>query len=365
MAQTMRMERIARLDTHGARAAETFVHEGTRYLVVPQLAADIPGQAASMMLGNSDVETLVYRWSPRKQDFALHQRLPAHGGEDAEHFRIGKRLFVAIAHLRRGTGPYDVHTSSPIYEMQGDKLVLFQSIDTCAAKQWKHGEIDGRHFLALAQGVAMPGTPEGHAPSIIHEWNGSAFEPFQEIESGWGYNWSFFSAGGHRFLAYADHSAPSRILRWNGTRFELFQDLEGETGRAFCPFQAHGEEWLAFARLQGPTVMLRWDGSRFATHQVLSGPGGREFEWIADAGPGGCLVQVNFLQGTREAPQTRLNSLVHRLDAQGRWQVVHEFPTSGGTDACSFRDEGQTFLVVTNSLSAEVRFTTPSDVYRL
>jgi hypothetical protein len=74
---------------------------------------------------------------------------------------------------------------------------------------------------------------------------------------------------------------------------------------------------------------------------------------------------VNFLQGTREAPQTRLNSLVHRLDAQGRWQVVHEFPTSGGTDACSFRDEGQTFLVVTNSLSAEVRFTTPSDVYRL
>lgn len=359
------MERIAQLDTHGARAVETFLHQGVRYLVVPQLAADVPGQPASMMLGNSEVDTLVFRWSA-EAGFVLHQRLPAHGGEDAEHFRIGDRLFVAIAHLRSGAGPYDLRTTSDIYEMRGERLELFQRLGTYAAKQWKHGEIGGRHFLALAQGVALPGEPRVPAPSTVYAWNGERFEPFQEVESAWGYNWAFFEVAGQHFLAYADQAAPSQILRWDGARFAPFQALAQKTGRAFCRLRTRGEDWLAFACLHDQTVMLRWDGARFVEHQVLSGPGGREFEWIADAeGEDGRLMQVNFLLGTREAPQPRLDSVIHRLDARGRWAVVDSFPTSGGTDACSFRAGGHTYLVVANSLSADVRFSTPSHVYRL
>ena len=354
------MELIATLDTQGARAAETFVHQGRRYLVIAQLASDMPGQPASMMLGNSDVDTLVYLWSEEAQGFTLHQRLPAHGGEDAEHWRLGDRLMLAVAHLRRGHDPYDLRTDSVIYEMRGDRFEPLQQLPTCAAKQFKHGQIEGRHFLALAQGVDLPGEPR--AASLIYEWDGQRFVPFQEIDSAWGYNWLFFDVAGQHFLAYADHVAPSRILRWDGARFAPFQELEGRTGRAFCHMRCQGQDWLAFACLQDNSVMLRWDGSRFTPHQVLSGPGGREFEWLPQAE---ALVHVQFLRGTREAPELRMQSLIHRCDAQGQWRPDTEFATSGGTDACGFESRGQTLLVVTNSLSPEIRFRTPSHIYRL
>lgn len=361
------MQLVQKLNTSGARAAETFEHRGARYLVIPQLAQDAPGQPASMMLGDSDVDTLIYRWN--SEGFKAHQRIPAHGGEDAEHFRIGDRLFVALANLRTGADPYDLHTDSVVYEMRGDRLEPFQSIPTYAAKQWKYFEIENRRFLALAQGVALPGQPAVHAPSMIFEWDGGRFVPFQEVESAWGYNWVSFTLGDHHFLGYADQAVPSQILRWDGKHFAPFQKLDGKTGRAFRAFRAHGEDWLAFACLHADTVMLRWDGSYFVQHQVLSGPGGREFEWIADApgsqGGDGRLVQINFLLGTREAPQPRLQSVIYRMGAGGIWKVVDEFPTSGGTDATSFSIGDATYLVVTNSLNEEIRFKTDSHVYRL
>lgn len=359
---------IQELDTSGARAVETFEHEGTRYLVVPQLAEDIPGQPAQMTLGNSNVEARVYRWQDGA--FAEHARLPVPGGEDAEFFRIGERAFLATASLRTGAGPYSLDAHSAIFELAGGHFEVLQRVPTSAAKQWTHFTFDGRHFLALAQGVTHPGEakPAHPAESTIFEWDGARFEPLQTVRSAWGYNWAFFTLDSEKLLAYADHAVPSQLLRWNGQTFEPFQELEGGSGRAFCFFRAGGEAWLAFARLHEDTVLLRWSAAerRFVPHQVLGGPGGREFEWIAapDGSGGGWLVQINFLHGTREAPVTQLVSVVHRFEG-GRLVAEAEFPTSGGTDAASFEAGGQRYLLVANSLSAGVRFRTPSRLYRL
>ena len=76
------LQEMQALATSGARAVETFERDGALHLVVPQLAEDIPGQAPSMTEGNSDTDTLVYRWDGAA--FALHQRLPVPGGEDAD-----------------------------------------------------------------------------------------------------------------------------------------------------------------------------------------------------------------------------------------------------------------------------------------
>ncbi|WP_077001368.1 hypothetical protein [Variovorax sp. KK3] len=351
---------IQALDTSGARAVESFEHQGTRYLVVPQLARDVAGQPARMTLGDSDVDALVYRWHGGR--FVEHARLPVPGGEDAEFFRIGERAFLATASLRTGSDPYSLDTHSTIFELVDGRFEVFQRVPTSAAKQWTHFEIDGRHFLALAQGVTLGDAKPAHpSDSCIFEWDGEGFRKRQSVPSGWGYNWAFFEVGGHRLLAYADHAVPSQLLRWNGTSFEPFQELAGKSGRAFCFFEAQGDAWLAFACLHEDTVLLRWADGRFVPHQVLGGPGGREFEWIADAG---LLVQVNFLHGTREAPVPRLQSVVHRLE-RGRMVPAHEFTTHGGTDATSFEADGQRYLVVANSLSAEVRFRTPTQVYRL
>ena len=357
------MKSIQDLDTSGARAVETFVHGGTRYLVVPQLAVDVAGQPAMITMGDSNVDALVYRWQG-DEGFVPHARLAVPGGEDAEFFEIDGRAFVATASLKSGTGPYELNVESLIFELKDGAFTVFQRVPTFAAKQWTHFHIGERHFIALAQGVTMEGTEARHpSKSTVYEWNGERFAEFQVIESAWGYNFAFFEIGEQRFLAYADHVARSRVMVWNGTRFEDFQLLEGKTGRAFQFFEAEGQAWLAFACLHDNTVLLRWDGSGFVEHQTLSGPGGREFVWRADA-QGGELVQINFLLGSREAPITALTSVGYRF-VDGKLAVQREFPTFGGTDACTFDEGGHSYLVVANSLSAEIRFRTPSKVYRL
>jgi hypothetical protein len=367
------MHCIQELETSGARAVETFVHAGTRYLVVPQLARDLAGQPALMTLGDSNTEALVYRWEPSEQGgrFTEHTRLAVPGGEDAEFFCIGERAFLATASLRTGRDPYELNVASTIFEIVDGRFEVFQQVAGFAAKQWRHFAFDGRHFLALAQGVKLPGeTPAQAADSCIFEWNGASFVPFQTVHSGWGYNWAYFELGGERFLAHADHAVPSQVLRWNGERFEPFQELDGKTGRAFCFFETLGQAWLAFANLHHDTLLYRWapakDGGRFVVHQTLSGPGGREFVWIPSTqhNPEGQLVLINFLHGTREAPIPELESVIYQMDA-GRMVEASRFPTSGGTDACAFEDNGRTYLVVANSLSGAVRFATQSRVYRL
>jgi EPTP domain len=355
------LEPIQRLATSGARAVEPFVQEGTQYLAVPQLATDIPGQAPSLTVGDSDTVLLVFRL----QDGVLveHQRLAAPGGEDAESLRIGDRHFLATASLRSGHGPYEMRVASTIFEWRDGRFEPFQAIETFAAKQWRHFTLQGRHFLALAQGVAHAGeSPPAGAMSCLYEWNGERFVHFQDLPSAWGYNFLFFELGGEPMLAYADHVLPSRLFRWNGRSFEEFQALEGASGRAFCHFRAEDQDWLAFACLLGETWLLRYDGLQFVRHQRLSGPGGRELEWIPSP-TGGTLVQTNFIQGSREVPQPELRSIVHAW-RKGELVVVDDFATTGGTDAAAFEVGGETWLAVSNSLSRDLRFASECCIYR-
>ncbi len=357
------LQEIQRLPTSGARAVEPFVHDGVTYLAVAQLAVDVAAQPAAMGAGDSDIETIVFRWA--QGEFVEHQRLPVPGGEDAEFFVIGERAFLATASLRSGAGPYRMEVDSVLYELVEGRFVAFQRFATMAAKQWTHFAIDGRHFLGLAQGVTAHAGHDGpNAQSCLFEWNGERFEPFQQIESAWGYNWCSMTVGGRQLLAYADHAVPSRLLVWNGANFEPFQTLEGQSGRAFARFDAHGESWLAFANLLGDSLLYRWSGTRFEQHQLLSGPGGREFEWLDDGDGTGLLVQVNFIHGSREAPRPAPYSFIQRWNGE-RFEVVDRFATSAGTDAASFTADGARYLVVANSLNASLRFRTDSVVYRI
>ncbi|KRC23216.1 hypothetical protein ASE31_00910 [Acidovorax sp. Root217] len=359
------LREIQRLPTSAARAVEPFTIHGVQYLAVAQLSEDIPGTAPGMGAGDSDVDLWVYRWEAT--GFTEFQRLPVPGGEDAEFFTLDGRHFLATASLRSGHGPYDMSPPSVIYEFVNGRFEPFQQIVGTAAKQWHFFGVQGRHFLALAQGAAGHGAPvDGAAQSILFEWDGERFVPFQTVESAWGYNWLAFEVQGRTLLAYADHIAPSRLLAWSGTAFETLQVLEGTSGRAFCHFHASGADWLVFANLLGETWLLRWNGAQFAAYQHLSGPGGREFAWLpARAGAdGGHLVQVNFIHGSREAPIPELQSVIYRWQGDGL-APVHSFDTSGGTDAAAFTVGGVPYLAVANSLSGSLHFRTDSRIYQI
>ena len=353
---------IQGLPTSGARAAAPFVMGDNLYLAVPQMAKDVAGERPYMNGGNSDIAMPIFIW--RHDRFDAWQDLPVPGGEDAEYFSIGSRIFLATASLRTGKGPYRYDATSTVFEWDGMSFQPFQSFPTFAAKQWRYFSIDAHHFLALAQGVVMEGLEPAHPrASVIFKWNGKAFEEFQKIPSGWGYNFCALELSGTPHLAYADHHAPSALMRWTGKAFETIQAFDERNGRAFEPMQIEGQTFLAFANLLGDTQLYRWEDGRFVTHQKLSGPGAREFaSLVVDGEP--LLVQANFLTGAPKEPKTDLDSVIYRW-RNGRFDVAQRFPTLGATDVAVFKWQEHAYLAVSESLSADVRFRTDSHVHRL
>jgi hypothetical protein len=351
---------IGRLPTSGARACELFRMDGRLLLAVPQLAYDVPGTPAHMNGGDSDTDLLLFAWSA--DGFAPAGRLPVPGGEDAEFFTIGDRQFLATASARTGAGPYQPNIDSIVYEHADGEWLPFQRFPGFLAKQWKALVFGGRQFLALAQGVTIDGVEASNPRnSMIFEWCGAGFVPFQTLDGPWGYNFAKIEADGREFLAYADHTGKSVLLEWTGETFEIFQRFEGKTGRTFHVLPVPGPVQIAFAAIADDTVVYRWNGEVFEEMQVLSGPGGREFASIV-RGDRAYLVQVNFIEGSPKAPKTDLVSLIHQWSGE-RWEVVDRFETFGATDAAFFEADGRTYLVVTNSLTPDVRFTQDTVLY--
>lgn len=364
----VRLRPIAQLDTSGARAVVHGVVDDRQLLVVPQLAIDVPDLPADMNGGDSDAAATLLHWDGATEVAQTVQELPVPGGEDAELFTIGARTFLAIASLRTGTTPRDYEFAVPqtVFEWDGTRFAPFWSVPGLAGKQWRHFQIGELHFLALAQGVSpslVPGDAE--RSSRIFRWDGAGFVPLQNLDSEWGYNWAYFRVGDHDFLAYADHIRPSVLLRWAGDRFVDHQELlpAGGQGRAFAHLRRDGQDYLLVASLQEHSAVLRWDGTEFVAHQRLSGPAAREWE-IVEADGRLFVVRINFIEGTPRQPQTALTSLLYEW-VDDRLVEVGTFPTHGGTDVTSWRDEGGVLVAVSNSLAADVRFRTPTIVYRL
>ncbi|MET8824568.1 hypothetical protein ABZX40_03695 [Streptomyces sp. NPDC004610] len=348
----------------GARAVHRLTVGDLELLAVPQLAYDVPGTPAHMNGGDSDTELLLLRRDGDR--FTPWGSLTAPGGEDAEPFTIDGRTFLAVASIRSGAGPYDFKVPSVVHEWTGDGFTPFQAFDGFAAKQWRHFTVDGRHFLALAQGVALPHTKDDNRPSVLYTWDGTRFVHFQDIPSQWGYNWHSFTVAGHTFLAHADHIGPSVLYRWDGTRFTPHQDLVPSGGRAFTTFDAPDGTGthLAVARIDEASQVLRWDpaADAFTEHQLLDGPGGRELALVR-TDRGLYLIRVNFIHGTPADPTAALNSQVYRWE-MGRLELVEEFATTGGTDLEVLDSPEGPLVVQSNALSADLRFSADVRVYR-
>ena len=350
---------VATIPTSGARAVEPFEINGERFLAIPQLAVDIPGAPADLNGGDSDqADVLIVRPSGAYDTVA---RLRVPGGEDAEFFTINNHKLLAIANIRSGAGPYDYRQPQRIYQWVNGGFQTRQEIPGYAAKQWRHFRLADRDFLALAQGVNLPGHQDSSLPSRIYQWDGTAFVAFQEVDSAWGYNWHPFRISHTHYLAYADHVAPSPLLAWTGERFETVQTLVEAGGRAFADFTSAGEHYLLAACLTGPSQLMRWDGAKFVEHQQLDGSGGREFAFVR-RGDKLFVIRINFIRGDRENPIAALTSQIYQWDS-GRLHVVDEFDTTGATDVSVWTDGPDTVVAISNSLTADIRFAAKTDIY--
>jgi hypothetical protein len=353
---------IQRLPTDCARAAQPFRSAGQLHLAVAQFARDVPGQPANMHGGDSDIALQLYRW--QGQRFEWSGSLAASGGEGVEYFEIDARQFLAIANIRTGSGPYDYDVDSVIYQQVDGQWRELQRIATFGAKQWRYFSVDGRHFLGLAQGVEQPGLTSAHpTTSRIYAWNGQRFEEFQVFEGRWGYSWTPVIHGGRTLLAYADHLEHSPVLQWREGRFEPWLEVPQVGGRAFVFFEDAGQLLGVFATISGTTQLGRFSDAGFEPLQDLGGAGARNLSLIEFEGQR-YLVRVDFITGSREAPQTVQNAELF-IWRNGGFDSIQRFQTHGATSCAWFVQQGCPYLVVCNSLSADVRFRNDSMVYRL
>lgn len=359
---------IQTLPTSAARAVAAFTRNGEQWLAIAQMSKDVAGEVPYMNGGDSEVDALCYRWQAGSKvgAFALKESIALPGGEDVEHFTIGAREFLACVGIRTGCGPYDLNTHAVLYERLDGEWREHQRFEVFAGKQWRHFEIDGKHFLGLAQGVTVEGPVARHPDqSCVFVWNGERFVAFQATGGRWGYNWAHIEHAGKHYVAYADHVSGSRIFRWSGSQLETLQAFDEPGGRAFHFFVDGETLWLVHANLLSHTTLYRFDGVQFIATQTLDGAGGRELCEIPARGSGAAryLLQVRFITGTPKAPEPVQQSVLWRWRGDG-FDAVEWIDTFGGTDASTFEVDGERYVVVTNSLDADVRFRVDSVVYR-
>jgi hypothetical protein len=251
-------------------------------------------------------------------------RIQISGARAVEPFELDGRSYLAVPQLSSdasGTPPGmnggDSDVDLLLLRYQDGGYVEHRRLPVPGGEDAEFFRIGDRAFLATAS------IRHGHGPyvyetdSMIHAWDGRAFVPFQEIPSRWTCNWHFFELAGQHFLAHADHVDPSRLYRW--------------------------------------------DGERFVPHPVLEGSGGRELA-VLRGESGLYLIRINFITGGRANPNTALDSQLYRWQG-GRFSLVEEFPTHGGTDVAVYAEGGEARVAVSNSLTADVRFSTDTVIY--
>jgi hypothetical protein len=358
MSDTRRyLAEVQRLPIQGARGVTYYEAEGAGYLAVPRLSSDAEGTPKGMAGGNSNTDVLILRRDGDR--FVPAGRLPGTGGEDVEVFAIDGTAYAAVASIRMGSGPYNFKVGQPIYVWREGGWKPFQTIIGDAARQWRHFEIDGVPFLALAQG-----RPGSGVSSSVYRWSGREFELFQSFPTKAGYNLVPFEHDGTVWLAHAENEEASRLYKWTGERFEETQLIdERDRGRAYDKFTANGETYIAAANIKHDSLLLRWDGQAFVPHQVLDGgTGGREFA-VIHTEDGVFAIRVNFVTGGPNDPHPVLKSQVYKL-VDDRLEVVEEFDTVGATDVISFRTEdGGYRVVVASGLNGDIGFNCETVVY--
>lgn len=360
---TPKLDLIQSLATSGAREVTPFSIKGEQYLAVPQLAYDILSLPPNMNGGNADADVLIFKRQDSK--FKLYQSLPGHGNEGAEFFTMDNQAYLATCSVDSGPKPpFTNFTYQKLYRWDGKYFYPVQQFYGYAAKAWKYFTVGDKKFLALANGVTLPNTPKTiDRRSVIYQWNGKKFIPFQYFDTKWGYDFTSFSIGKEQFLGLTDHLIPSKLFRWNGKKFEDFQSFDKSGGRQFYFFTIGDKKFLALANINQPSTIYLWQNHQFKLFQSLPGKGGRSFLYFNQNGKN-YLLKLLFITGTRQAPKADQQSPIYEF-TNGKFKQVATIATSGAVKASLFKNGKQSFIAIANSLSKDIRYNTPSKIYQL
>ncbi|PNI55843.1 TSPEAR isoform 3 [Pan troglodytes] len=322
----------------------------------------IPQVGLFVATANRKATSAVYKWTEEK--FISYQNIPTHQAQAWRHFTIGKKIFLAVANFEPDEKGQEF---SVIYKWSHRKLKFtpYQSIATHSARDWEAFEVDGEHFLA----VANHREGDNHnIDSVIYKWNPATrlFEANQTIATSGAYDWEFFSVGPYSFLVVANtfNGTSTKVhshlyIRLLGS-FQLFQSFPTFGAADWEVFQIGERIFLAVANSHSYDVEMQVQNDSYVINSVIyelnvTAQAFVKFQDILtcsaldweffSVGEDYFLVVANSFDGRTFS----VNSIIYRWQGYEGFVAVHSLPTVGCRDWEAFSTTAGAYLIYSSA----------------
>ncbi|XP_062934005.1 thrombospondin-type laminin G domain and EAR repeat-containing protein [Cynocephalus volans] len=322
----------------------------------------IPKVGLFVATANRETTSAIYKWTDGK--FVSYQNLPTQQAQSWRHFSIGKKIFLAVANSEPNEKGQEF---SVIYKWSHRKLkfTLYQRIATHSARDWEAFEVDGEHFLA----VANHREGDNHnIDSVIYKWNPQTrlFEANQTIATSGAYDWEFFTVGPYSFLVVANtfNGTSTKVhshlyIRLLGS-FQLFQSFPTFGAADWEVFHIGERIFLAVANSHSYDVEVQVQNDSYVINSVIyelniTAQTFVKFQDILtcsaldweffSVGEDYFLVVANSFDGNTFS----VNSIIYRWQGYEGFVAVHSLPTLGCRDWEAFNTSAGSYLIYSSA----------------
>uniref|UniRef100_A0A8D2DSE1 Thrombospondin type laminin G domain and EAR repeats n=1 Tax=Sciurus vulgaris TaxID=55149 RepID=A0A8D2DSE1_SCIVU len=322
----------------------------------------IPGVGLFVAAAHRKATSAIYKWTDGK--FVSYQSIRTHQAQSWRHFTIGRKIFLAVANF----GPDEKGQEfSVIYKWSHRKLKFtpYQRIATHSARDWEAFEVDGEHFLA----VANHREGDNHnINSVIYKWSPRArlFEANQTIATSGAYDWEFFRVGPYSFLVVANTfngtstRVHSHLYIWLLGSFRLFQSFLTFGAADWEVFRIRDRVFLAVANSHSYDVETQLRNDSYTINSVIyelnvtaqafvkfqDVPTCSALDWeFFSVGEDHFLVVANSFDGDSFS----VNSIVYRWQGYEGFVAVHSLPTFGCRDWEAFDTTAGSYLIYSSA----------------
>ncbi|XP_027624465.1 thrombospondin-type laminin G domain and EAR repeat-containing protein [Tupaia chinensis] len=322
----------------------------------------IPEVGLFVATANRKAMSAIYKWTDGK--FISYQDIRTHQAQSWSHFTIGRKIFLAVANFgpdRKG------EEFSVIYKWSHRKLKFtpYQRIATHSARDWEAFEVQGEHFLA----VANHREGDNHnINSVIYKWNPRTrlFEINQTIATSGAYDWEFFTVGPYSFLVVANTfngtstKVYSHLYIWLVGTFQLFQSFQTFGAADWEVFHIGERVFLAVANSHSYDVEMQVQNDSYIINSVIYElnvtaqsfvkfqdiPTCSALDWeFFSVGEDYFLVVANSFDGKTFS----VNSVIYRWQGYEGFVAVHRLPTFGCRDWEAFSTAAGSYLVYSSA----------------
>ncbi|XP_004697356.1 thrombospondin-type laminin G domain and EAR repeat-containing protein [Echinops telfairi] len=322
----------------------------------------VPEVGLFVATANRKTTSAIYKWTDGK--FVSYQTIRTHQAQSWRHFTIGKRIFLAVANFEpneKGQEFSVIYKWSP----RKQKFTPYQRIATHSARDWEAFQVNGEHFLA----VANHREGDNHnIDSVIYKWNPRTqlFEANQTIATSGAYDWEFFTVGPYSFLAVANTfngtstKVYSHLYIWLVGAFQLFQSFLTFGAADWEVFHIGERIFLAVANSHSYDVEMQVQNDSYIINSVIYElnvtaqsfvkfqdiPTCSALDWeFFSVGEDYFLVVANSFDGNTFS----VNSIIYRWQGYEGFVAVHSLPTFGCRDWEAFNTTAGSYLMYSSA----------------